>query len=122
MPHIVLLGTCDTKLLELLYLRAQILDSGGPNCKVTFVDVGRTPVEHEHITVRHDTLTSQHAPAGGAQEVSTLDRGEVIKHMIDCASHWLSEAHRAGLSNPSLAIHGCVNAGGTGNTSLASAV
>ncbi|TKA71659.1 hypothetical protein B0A55_05293 [Friedmanniomyces simplex] len=122
MPHIVLLGTCDTKLAELLYLRSQILESGGPSCKVTFVDVGRTPVNHENIDVRQDTLAREYAPEGGAKDVAGLARGEVIKYMIASATKWLAEAYSKGLKDPDLAIHGCINAGGTGNTSLASAV
>jgi len=121
MPHIVLLGTCDTKSAELLYLRAQIIASG-PDYKVTFVDVGRTPVDHEHIDVRQDTLTTAHTPTSGRKNVADLPRGEVIKYMIQCASNWLREAYDAGLNAPKLAIHGCINAGGTGNTSLAAAV
>ncbi len=122
MPHIVLLGTCDTKLAELLYLRSQILESGGPTCKVTFVDVGRTPSAHEHIDVRQDTLAKEYAPESGAKDVASLPRGEVIRYMIACATKWLAEAYTKGLKDPDAAIHGCINAGGTGNTSLASAV
>ncbi|TKA72983.1 hypothetical protein B0A55_05304 [Friedmanniomyces simplex] len=122
MPHIVLLGTCDTKLPELLYLRSQILESGGTTCKVTFVDVGRTPVKHELIDVRQDTLAKEYAPESDAKDVAGLARGDVIKYMIACATKWLAEAYSKGLKDPDLAIHGCINAGGTGNTSLASAV
>ncbi|KAK0775326.1 hypothetical protein LTR75_016616 [Friedmanniomyces endolithicus] len=122
MPHIVLLGTCDTKLAELLYLRSQSLESGGPTCKVTFVDVGRTPSAHEHIDVRQDTLAKEYAPESGAKDVASLPRGEVIRYMIACATKWLAEAYTKGLKDPDAAIHGCINAGGTGNTSLASAV
>ncbi|KAK0353755.1 hypothetical protein LTR91_013264 [Friedmanniomyces endolithicus] len=122
MPHIVLLGTCDTKLVELLYLRSQILESGGPTCRITFVDVGRTPSAHEHIDVRQDTIAKEYAPESGAKDVSNLPRGEVIRYMIACATKWLAEAYMKGLQDPDAAIHGCINAGGTGNTSLASAV
>ncbi|KAK0829034.1 hypothetical protein LTR73_004668 [Friedmanniomyces endolithicus] len=122
MPHIVLLGTCDTKLAELLYLRSQILESGGPSCKVTFVDVGRTPSAHEHVNVRQDTVANEFAPESGVKDVASLPRGEVIRYMIACATKWLAEAYSKGLKDPDAAIHGCINAGGTGNTSLASAV
>ncbi|KAK1056295.1 hypothetical protein LTR12_001826 [Friedmanniomyces endolithicus] len=122
MPHIVLLGTCDTKLAELLYLRSQILESGGPTCKVTFVDVGRTPSAHEHINIRQATLAKEYAPESGIKNVASLPRGEVIRYMTACATKWLAEAYIKGLQDPDAAIHGCINAGGTGNTSLASAV
>ncbi|EMD00538.1 hypothetical protein BAUCODRAFT_61094 [Baudoinia panamericana UAMH 10762] len=122
MPQFVLLGTCDSKLDELLYLRSQILASGGERCEVTFVDVGRSPVDHEHITVRQDILTTKYAPGAGAKDVQNLSRGDVIKYMIECASKWLAEAYQLGLKDPKQAIHGIINAGGTGGTSLASGV
>lgn len=122
MLHIVVIGTCDTKLQELLYLRSQILESGGEGCKITLVDAGRSPTEHEFITVTQDTLASRHAPEAGSQDVASLPRGEVINYMISCASNWLREAYQNGLSGRSDAIHGIITAGGTGNTSLASGV
>ena len=122
MPHIVLLGTCDTKLEELLYLRAQILESSGRDCKVTLIDAGRSPVQHEAITTTQDTLTSKYAPEEGVKDVSSLPRGEVINYMIACATKCLREAYEKGLKAKSEAIHGIVAAGGTGNTSLASGV
>ncbi|KAK3716474.1 hypothetical protein LTR37_006370 [Vermiconidia calcicola] len=122
MPHIVIVGTCDTKLQELLYLRSQILKAGGNKCKVTLVDAGRSPVQHDAITVLQNTLTSKYAPKEGTKDVGSLPRGEVINYMISCASNWLREAYQNGVSNPSSAIHGIVAAGGTGNTALVSGV
>ncbi|TKA24389.1 hypothetical protein B0A50_06709 [Salinomyces thailandicus] len=122
MPNIVLLGTCDTKLDELLYLRSQILESSSNDSRVTLVDVGRSPVEHEHINISQKTLTSQYTPQQDAKEVGTLARGEVIKYMIACATNWLRETYERGSKDPTKAIHGCVAAGGTGGTSLAASV
>lgn len=120
MPHIVILGTFDTKLQELLYLRSQILETG--DSKVTLVDAGRSPVDNDAITITQDTLTSDYAPKEGPKDVSNLPRGEVINYMISCASNWLKETYQNGLENPSAALHGIITAGGTGNTSLASGV
>lgn len=123
MPHIVVIGTCDTKLEELLYLRSQILENAGEGCEVTLVDAGRSPAKHEAITITQDTLTSKYAPKDEKpKDVASLPRGEVINYMIACASDWLSEAYRNGLDDPKCAIHGIITAGGTGNTSLASGV
>lgn len=122
MPHIVILGTCDTKLQELLYLRSQVLESGDGKVKVTLVDAGRSPVKDENITIAQDTLTTQYAPKEGSKNVSDLPRGEVINYMIACASNWLKEAYQKGLEDPSSAIHGAIGAGGTGNTSLISGI
>ncbi|CAK4031489.1 Hypothetical predicted protein [Lecanosticta acicola] len=121
--HVILLGTCDTKLDELLYLREQILDSGGSGCRVTLVDAGRSPVKHQAIAISQDTLTSPpYAPDNHHQDVRRLARGDVIKYMTTCASNWLREALRRGQANPGNAIHGIVSAGGTGGTALASGV
>lgn len=123
MPHILLLGTCDTKLHELLYLRSQILSSSRSpkDTTVTLIDAGRTPVDNEHITITQPTLTTQYAPPNSPQDLTTLPRGEVITHMIACTTNYLRAAYEAGLQDPSKALHGIVAAGGTGNTSLASA-
>ena len=124
MPHIAILGTCDTKLHELLYLRSQILASSRETSKtnVTLIDAGRSPVQHEAITITQSTLTSQYAPPNSPTDISNIPRGEVITHMIACATNNLRSAYDAGLTDPSKALHGIVSAGGTGNTSLASAV
>ncbi|KXL43082.1 hypothetical protein M433DRAFT_70768 [Acidomyces richmondensis BFW] len=122
MPHIVLLGTADTKLDELLYLREQILEQGGTDCKVTFVDVGRSAVQHKHINVTQDVLITHYSPKDDPRDVSKLPRGEVIKHMMACAINWLRQAFDAGLQHHDCAIHAVVSAGGSGGTSLASGV
>ena len=122
MPHIVILGTLDTKLQELLYLRSQILENGNDQMKVTLVDVGRSPTKHDNITFTQDTLTSQYAPKEGSKNVSKLERGEVINYMITCGANWLKEAYQKGLNDGSSAIHGIISAGGTGNTSLTSGI
>ena len=124
MPHILLLGTCDTKLHELLSLRSQILNCG-PNIHVSLIDCGRTPVQNEHITITQSTLTSQYAPRSdssnsGPKDLTSLPRGQVIEHMIACTTNYLTHAYQSGLQDPSRAIHGVIAAGGTGNTSLAS--
>lgn len=120
--YLLTYSLAQTKLEELLYLRTQLLDLDN-SCKVTLVDVGRSPVQHEFINITQDTLTSKYSPAEGSQDVGSLPRGDVIKYMIACASKWLREAYQAGLQNPGHAdIHGIISAGGTGNTSLAAAV
>lgn len=121
MPHIIVIGTCDTKLRELQYLRSQILESSGSNGQVTLIDAGRSPAKDESITVTQDALVSKHAPPQ-KQNVADLPRGEVIKYMIACSTNCVRELYQAGLKDPTRAVHGIVSAGGTGGTSLASAV
>ena len=123
MPRIIILGTCDTKLEEILYLRTQIQQLGGPSYKITLVDAGRSPIRNQQIDISQDTLTSTYAPPGSEKkDVSTLPRGDVINHMIACATNWLQETYAYGLKDNNAAIHGIVAAGGTGNTALAAAV
>ena len=62
MPHIVILGTCDTKLQELQYLRSQILRDNG-DVRVTLIDAGRSPTKDDTITIAQDELTSTYAPS-----------------------------------------------------------
>ncbi|KAK5165945.1 uncharacterized protein LTR77_008869 [Saxophila tyrrhenica] len=122
MPRIIILGTCDTKLPELLSLRSHITTQS-PSAKITLVDAGRSPIKHQLIDIPQDTLTSTYAPSPNSpQDLSSLPRGEVIHHMITCATNWLREAYEYGLKDPSAALHGIIAAGGTGNTALASAV
>lgn len=51
-----------------------------------------------------------------------LARGDLIKYMITCASSYIKKAYQNGIDDPIEAIHGIISAGGTGGTSLASAV
>jgi len=120
MPHIIILGTCDTKLQELLYLRSQVLESDASS-KVSLIDAGRSPVKHEHITITQDILISKYASAE-TKDPADLPRGEVIKYMIACATKCVTELYKAGLEDPKREIHGIISAGGTGGTSLVSAV
>lgn len=125
MVNIVVIGTLDTKLEELLYLRTRIIDAAcGQPCSVILVDVGRSVTRHEHITVGHDILIQKYRPqeSGLKQDVGSLERGDVIKYMVACASNWLRDTYEAGVKDPSKAIHGIIGAGGTGNTSLVSKV
>lgn len=123
MPHIIILGTCDTKLQELLYLRSQILqgESNGTSTLVTLIDAGRSPTDSQYIDFSQKELTSNFAPSE-KQDVSVLPRGDVIKYMITCSIKCVQELYQAGLKDPTIAVHGIVSAGGTGGTSLASAV
>lgn len=123
MPHIIILGTCDTKLQELQYLRSQILQGDGDSgdSRVTLIDAGRSVTQSKDITVTQDVLTSTYAPSE-KQDVANLPRGEVIKYMIACSINCVRELFQAGLEDSTKAVHGIVSAGGTGGTSLVSAV
>lgn len=108
---VVVLGTCDTKLQELLYLK-ECIQRGG--CKdVMLINVGRDNVEHDEITISQAQLIKDF---GNGKTASDLPRGEVIKLMADCASQAVKELFEAGK------ISAIISAGGSGGTSLAAQV
>ncbi|KAH8883362.1 hypothetical protein GQ53DRAFT_430727 [Thozetella sp. PMI_491] len=111
MASIVVLGTCDTKLDQLVFLRNEIEDTSG--VKVLLIDVGRTNIEHDAISVSQAALISRY---GDSQDVSGLPRPELVKFMSACASRLVRELYEAG------SIHGIIAAGGSCGTSLASPI
>jgi uncharacterized protein (UPF0261 family) len=111
MAHVVLLGTCDTKLQEILFLRSQILRTEGVT--VTLIDVGRSDVQHEAINFRPSELRKRY---GKEQSDTDAPRGESIKAMSDFATEAVKALHSEGK------VHGIIAAGGSGGTSLAAAV
>jgi len=133
MPNIALLGTLDTKLEELLTLRTLILSSDPTSSTtVTLIDVGRTPVSHPDVSISQATVLKyvpSDAPHKG-ENISKLPRGEVINHMISCATALVQTLLPPGrdparnYERPDNVgdIHAIISAGGSGGTSLASAV
>jgi uncharacterized protein (UPF0261 family) len=109
-PCAVLLGTCDTKLEELLFLHEEIVRN---NVDVTLMDVGRHHTEHDAIAISQHQLLKEY---GGVEDVSKLPRGEVIKTMAACATKAVKKLFEEGR------IHAVINAGGSGGTSLAAEV
>ncbi|KAI4237293.1 MAG: hypothetical protein LQ349_001957 [Xanthoria aureola] len=110
---IAVLGTCDTKLQELFYLRSQIL-SHAEDASVTLIDVGRSPVSDPAITIPQDELLQKYGPSTPAH-LSTLPRNQVTQTMTDCATACLEDLHSRG------SIHGVISAGGSNGTALTSA-
>ncbi|KAL8730612.1 MAG: hypothetical protein Q9166_003925 [cf. Caloplaca sp. 2 TL-2023] len=110
---IVIIGTCDTKLSELLYLRSQIL-SNAKDALVKLIDVGRSPVSDPAISLPQQELLTRYGSSVTA-DLSAMPRGQVMQTMTDCAAACLHDLQ----SKP--ALHGVVSIGGSGGTSLASA-
>lgn len=110
---IAVLGTCDTKLQELLYLRSQIL-SHAEDASVVLIDVGRSPISDPAITIPQDELLQKYGSSTPAH-LSTLPRSQVTQTMTDCATACLEDLHSKG------SIHGVISAGGSSGTSLTSA-
>ena len=110
MARVVVLGTCDTKLDELLFLRDAISRA---DVEVTLIDVGRHPTQHELINITQKELLDKH---GDGQDVSQMARGELVKVMAGCATKAVKSLHDEKL------IQGIIAAGGSGGTSIASLV
>lgn len=109
-PCVALLGTCDTKLEELLFLRDVIQHN---DVSVVLIDVGRSSTKHDAINVSQQQLLNEF---GNGIQVGDLPRGEVIKTMAACATKAVKKLLDEG------SIHALINAGGSGGTSLAAEV
>ena len=110
MACILLLGTCDTKLSELLYVRSHILQH---DVVVKFMDVGRNQTSHQDLDYTHAEVLSY---LSVQPEIDSMARGQVIETMISAATILVSELHSR------QEIHGVVCIGGSGGTSLGTSV
>ncbi|KAH7123251.1 hypothetical protein B0J13DRAFT_566291 [Dactylonectria estremocensis] len=111
MATVAIVGTCDTKLEELIFLRDQIREHGDA-VKTLLIDVGRQDSEHEAIEIRQSELVKR---CEDNPDVSNLPRGEFISCMGGCAAKLIRELFEDG------SIHGVVAAGGSCGSSLAAA-
>ncbi|KAJ5827384.1 hypothetical protein N7447_004147 [Penicillium robsamsonii] len=109
-PIILLLGTCDTKLPELLYTKSQIEST---NATVLLMDISRNPTTHDQITIPQSALTTPSAPI---PDLTTLPRAEYITTLTPYATKKVVSLHE------SRQIHGIIGIGGSCGTSLAAAV
>lgn len=109
---VALLGTCDTKLEELLYVRTQLIETH--NVKVELIDVGRTPSSHPAVTIAQADIISASHVTGSA--IASLPRGELISKLISCTIPVIKRLVSAG------SVHGMISLGGSGGSSLASGI
>lgn len=110
-PTILLLGTCDTKLAELLYTKTQLEQSS----TVLLMDIGRNPTAHADITItQHDILTApeNQQPYTGPK-IDLLERAKYIAALTPYATNAVSNLHRT------RRIHAVVGIGGSCGTALA---
>ena len=110
MVRVLLLGTCDTKLSELLYVRSHILQH---DVMVKFMDVGRKQISHPDLDYTHAEVLSH---LSVQPEIDSMARGQVIETMISAATILVSEIYSR------QEIHGVVCIGGSGGTSLGTSV
>lgn len=108
---VLLLGTCDTKLQELLFLKDQVRSQG--TAEAILLDVGRSNVDHQDIDIPQGQLIKDH---GDGKTTADLPRDEVVSLMAECASRAVKQLLQEDK------IHGIISAGGSGGTSLAAEV
>ncbi|KAL7931509.1 hypothetical protein V8C35DRAFT_323658 [Trichoderma chlorosporum] len=111
MASVAIIGSCDTKLKELLFLRDRIEETA--RVKTILIDVGRDPCVHDAIAFSQAELLSKY---GNGKDVSGLTRGDFVTLMSDCASQAVQGLYQQGL------IDGIVSAGGSNGTALSAAV
>ncbi|KAJ5861766.1 uncharacterized protein N7529_009076 [Penicillium soppii] len=117
MPHIILLGTLDTKHEEVLYLYNQLKKTASRfshPLQITLIDCGRQPIADDAIAITHTDLMTKYA--GDNTEISKLSRGEAIEFLIACVESCVRDLLKTN------DIHGIIGTGGSGGTSLISAV
>jgi len=109
---VAIIGTCDTKLEELIFLRHQIAAASG-NIKTCLIDVGRHGSSNSEIDIHAADMLSQYRPE---LDITTLSRGDFIDVMGTCAAQAVHNMYRQGK------IDGIVSAGGSCGTALSSRV
>ena len=109
-PCVLLIGTCDTKLAELLYVRSHMLQN---SIDVKLMDVGRQSIAHKDIDYTHSEILS-HLPV--QPEMESMERGQIIETMSFAASSLVHELHSQHT------IAGAICIGGSGGTSLGASV
>ncbi len=110
---IVVLGTCDTKLSELLYLRSQIL-SHAEDASITLIDVGKSPVSDAAISIPQHELLEKYGSSSDT-DLSKVPRSQVTQIMTECAKECLQHLYYES------AVHGVISIGGSCGTSITSA-
>ena len=118
MPHIILLGTLDTKRAEVLYLYNQLQQNAArfsTPLEITLIDCGRQAITDDAITISHTDLLTKYAP-GDSTSLLSLPRGQAIEFLISCVTRCVTKLLQTA------EIHGIIGTGGSGGTSLISAV
>ena len=107
---VLLVGTCDTKLSELLHVRSHVLKHG---VAVKFMDVGRHPVTHELIDYTQEVLFRNKATP---PDLGNMPRGEMIRTISAAASTLVEKLYN------SSQIFGAICLGGSGGTSIGASI
>ncbi|KAI2627950.1 hypothetical protein GGS26DRAFT_592096 [Hypomontagnella submonticulosa] len=112
---IAVIGTLDTKLEEFLYLRSRILQHDS-SIDVILIDAGRSVVDHEAITIGQQHVLKASGFEGDGDALKALPRGDLIKTMTRGAISVVRQIQERD------EIQAIIGLGGSGGTSIASAV
>jgi uncharacterized protein (UPF0261 family) len=110
-PTVLIIGTCDTKFDEILYLQEKLQESG---CRTLILDVSHTKKDDARYVEQSDTIHAPCVAKGSA--LSKLPRGEYIDQAIELSLPLVKDL----VSNQK--IHGIASAAGSSGTSLACAL
>lgn len=112
-PTILIIGTLDTKQLEILYLRSAILGQG--TCQTLILDVGPSPedVDDTDELPREEVISTLN---DHANELSKLSRGDYVNKAITICTPVVQDL----VKNDE--IQGVVSAAGSTGSSLATAI
>ncbi|KAJ5587736.1 uncharacterized protein N7459_003501 [Penicillium hispanicum] len=120
-PTVLLLGTCDTKLDELLYTKEQ-LESHATT--VLLMDIGRITATHPQIDITHNDIlktppqnaNTTHADDHSALDLSALARADYIAALAPYATNTVATLHQQAR------IHAVLGIGGSCGTAVATAL
>lgn len=112
-PTIAIIGTCDTKLQELLYIRDQIRTIHKLN--TLLIDVGWNHTESIDIDISQRDIVNNPANGADGDKIFDRPRGEYIERIAKYTSKHLHRLVQDGK------IQGAISAGGSGGTALSSA-
>ncbi|RWQ93702.1 adenosylhomocysteinase [Paecilomyces variotii] len=116
-PTVLLLGTCDTKLEELLFVKKEIERTKA--CSVLLMDLGRVSSTHPAVDIGHASLL-EHASLPTSQDpntyFATLAKGDYIQTLTAFAITTTTDLVQ------STKIQGIIGIGGSSGTAIAAAV
>lgn len=107
-PVVAVVGTCDTKLEAMVFIKKNVIQSG---CDALLVDIGSyEPSDIIEIDISRRDIMARSSI--GSDEPILSSRGMAMSRMTRALTRALSEMHTKNI------ISGVIGAGGSGNTSV----
>ncbi|KAJ5740748.1 hypothetical protein N7493_000620 [Penicillium malachiteum] len=115
-PTILLLGTCDTKLAELLFMKSTLESQ---NTTVLLMDLGWNPTSNPEISITQQTILHSipdSDPKSKITNLSSLDREAYINTITAPAIQTVTDLFKESF------IHGILGIGGSCGTALSTSI